>query len=110
MNHKMFWAVAMIIFTVLIYRNSSSDAQAFTFAEYPWVNSNIIGRVPESYRPSPQEDFYVWRNHDWLVSTNLKPGRNRSDAYDELDDSIREKFCKISTARGSTGIQETQRA
>lgn len=100
MNHKMFWAVTVFIFTVLIsgaYGNSSSDAQTFTFAESPWVNSNIIGRVPESYRPSPQEDFYVWRNHNWIVSTKLKPGRNRADAYDELDDSIREKLTALMT-------------
>ncbi|MBQ3586546.1 MAG: hypothetical protein II964_07505, partial [Synergistaceae bacterium] len=100
MNYKTFWAVAVFIFTVLsagVYGNSSSDFQTFTFTEYPWVNSNIIGRVPESYRPSPQEDFYVWRNHDWLVSTKLKPGRNRVDAFDELDDSIREKLTALMT-------------
>ena len=100
MNYKTFWAVAVFIFTVLsagAYGNSSSDSQTFTFTEYPWVNSNIIGRVPESYRPSPQEDFYVWRNHDWLVSTKLKPGRNRVDAFDELDDSIREKLTALMT-------------
>ncbi len=73
MKHKTFLAVAVFIFTVLTagaYGSSSSDSQTFTFSEYPWVNSNIIGRVPESYRPSPQEDFYVWKNHDWLVSTS----------------------------------------
>ena len=61
------------------------------------MNSNIIGRVLEGYRPSPQEDFYVWKNHDWLISTKLKPGRNRMDAYDELDDSIREKLTALMT-------------
>lgn len=100
MKHKTFLAVAVFIFTVLTagaYGSSYSDSQTFTFIEYPWVNSNIIGRVPESYMPSPQEDFYVWKNHDWLVSTNLNPGRNRSDAFDELDDSIREKLTALMT-------------
>ncbi|MBQ3457019.1 MAG: hypothetical protein IJG36_11315 [Synergistaceae bacterium] len=100
MKHKTFLAVAVFIFTVLTagaYGSSFSDSQTFTFTEYPWVNSNIIGRVPESYMPSPQEDFYVWKNHDWLVSTKLKPGRNRADAFDELDDSIREKLTALMT-------------
>ncbi len=100
MKHKTFWTFAALTFTIMTagaYGSSSSDSQTFTFIEYPWVNSNIIGRVPESYRPSAQEDFYVWKNHDWLVSTKLKPGKNRATAYDELDDRIRENLTALMT-------------
>ena len=109
MKHKTFWAVVLFACAVLSAggcggsSSSDSDSQAFTFAEYPWVNSNIIGRVPESYRPSPTEDFYVWRNHDWLITTKLKPGRNGADAFDELDDSIIERLTALMTDQTLTG-------
>ena len=53
MKHKTFWFAVMLsvfaAFTAGGCGSSSSDLpQSFTFAEYPWVNSNIIGRVPES--------------------------------------------------------------
>ena len=109
MKHKTFWAVVLFACAALSAggcggsSSSDSDSQAFTFAEYPWVNSNIIGRVPESYRPSPTEDFYVWRNHDWLTTTKLKPGRNASNAFYELDDSIQERLIALMTDSTITG-------
>ena len=94
MKHKTFlFVVVLSIFAAFTAggcgsSSSSSDSQQFTFAEYPWVNSNIIGRVPESYRPSPQEDFYVYTNHDWITSAALKPGSIETSAFIEIDDSI----------------------
>ena len=95
MKHKTFlFVVVLSIFAAFTAggcgsSSSSSDSQQFTFAESPWVNSNIIGRVPESYRPSPQEDFYVWANRDWMDTTALKPGNNTTSSFSDLQDSIK---------------------
>ena len=98
MKHKIFLAAAILaIFAAFTAGgrgsytsslDSGQESEQFTFAEYPWVNSNIIGRVPESYRPSPQEDFYVWTNHDWITSAALKPGNIETSGFSEIDDSI----------------------
>ena len=63
MKHKMFWAAVILAMFAAFTAggcgsstsslDSGQEAEQFTFAEYPWVNSNIIGHVPESYRPSP---------------------------------------------------------
>ena len=111
MRHKTFWAAVMLaVFAALMaggcggnssylasVEDSTEDSTQFTFAEYPWVNSNIIGRFPESYRPSPQDDFYVWKNHGWLTSAALKPGRSTAASYRELGDSINEKLTSLMT-------------
>ena len=73
----------------------TTDATAFDFAEKPWLNSNIIGRIVsfDSYVPTPQEDFYLSVNRDWIKNAKLKPGKAAESAFSvlqhELDANLR---------------------
>lgn len=65
--------------------------------EKPWINSNVIGTVTEDFRPSQKDDFYVARDHDWLASATLKPGRSRNSGFDELQDDVDAKLRALMT-------------
>ena len=65
--------------------------------EKPWINSNRIGRTAGVATPSLKDDFYLARNHDWLATVELKPGRSRNSAFDTMQDSLDEALRALMT-------------
>ena len=52
----------------------------------PWVTANLLGNLSPDYRPGPEEDFYVFVNHDWLNESELDQGelQNRPAVMEAL--------------------------
>ena len=75
-----------------------------SYAESPWLNSNIRGAVTESSdSPSIRNDFYVNINHDWLSTAQLKPGYSRNSAFNEMQDMIDARLKAMMTDETLTG-------
>ena len=74
-----------------------------SYAESPWLNSNIRGAVTQSDPPSLREDFYVHVNHGWLSTAQLKPGYSRNSAFNELQDMIDARLKAMMTDETLTG-------
>ena len=53
-----------------------TDAPADTTGGSPWIDSNIPGNVTAATSTSPVDDFYLYANHDWLVSAEIEDGAN----------------------------------
>ena len=74
-----------------------------SYAESPWLNSNIKGAVTEKYSPALKDDFYVHVNHEWLSTAQLRPGYSRNSAFNELQDIIDARLKAIMTDPSLTG-------
>ena len=74
-----------------------------SYAESPWLNSNIRGAVTQSDPPSLREDFYVNINHDWLSTAQLKPGYARNSAFNEIQDIMDARLKALMTDETLTG-------
>ena len=51
-----------------------TEPPADTKGGVPWLDSNIEGNVTADTTASPQDDFYLSVNHDWLASTKIPAG------------------------------------
>ena len=77
-----------LILALLIVLGSLKAGFAFDFSERPWLNPNIIKRVPSDYVPTAHEDFYLSVNHDWIKNAKLKPGYAANGSFYELEHEL----------------------
>ena len=60
---------------------------------YPWVSSNLVGNLDPSYKPGPEEDFYVYVNRDWLLKGEIEEGEMNSRPMMEVAEHMVEDRC-----------------
>ena len=73
------------------------DAFAKRFeTEKPWIDSNVFGTVRDSgYDPDLKGDFYVAANHDWMVSSQLRPGYTSDSSFDDRSFELKNELKAI---------------
>ena len=40
----------------------------------PWIDSNLKDNIKPGMETSPKDDFYLYVNYDWLLSTDISEG------------------------------------
>ena len=50
---------------------ASNEGQTFA-GGIPWTDSNLKSNIKADDKLSPEDDFYLYANHDWLLATELK--------------------------------------
>lgn len=40
----------------------------------PWIDSNLKGNIKPGMETSPKDDFYLYVNYEWLLSTDIPEG------------------------------------
>ncbi|MBQ7151597.1 MAG: M13 family metallopeptidase [Synergistaceae bacterium] len=93
-----------IFFALIIFLTGVKASTAEPEVEQPWINSNYLGRIKESYDVKAADDFYLAVNKNWLAHAKLKPGKARNAAaFDDLDEELEEKLLALMTDKNLTG-------
>ena len=61
----------------------------------PWIDSGIKENLTEDMELSAKDDFNLYVNHDWLMSTDIPEGLARYNSYSEAEIKIKDKIVEF---------------
>ncbi len=75
----------------------------------PWMNTNVIGMVTEETTATEKDDYYLAVNHDWLMNTKLKDGKDNQMSWD-ADEIVKDRCLEFLNDKELRNAKDAQLA
>ncbi len=79
------------------------EAGAVTTGGEPWSDSEIKANLTEDMELSAKDNFYLFANHDWLMSTDIPEGMSAYNTINEAGEKIEDNIVSFMADRNVDG-------
>ncbi len=72
--------------------SSSNDSGINLKGGHPWVDSNAKSNVTANTPASPGEDYSIYANKQWILTSEIKPDKVEKGAFDDAEEVMNQKL------------------